>query len=153
MLIPLADIFFALEDNASSAQRRKLRRWLFATAFRRTYSRGANTEAVKDAVVLRDWVLANGVTPDVVAGFRLDPDELSTVSEGNDIVTRAVVAALTVDGAEDWEKHDGRLLKLVDLDGIDLAIHHVFPQKVIRDKRRLATTRTCQQIKLSSTRR
>jgi|GEM_PF-2554280 len=138
MLLPIADALFGRTKPIAKTSRVKLGRWFWAACFQRLYARGANTRAVMDAHLLRQWLARGGATPELVDEFSITDDAFSTVDDGNDLAVAATVCLLNTLEARDWATQSskrGKGRKLVDTpESTNLAIHHVFPLEFLASR-------------------
>ena len=138
MLLPIADAMYGRRSPLSAAGRRKITRWFWAVSFRRLYARGANTRAVIDTRVLRDWFARPSAIPEEVGEFSISPESFREIDEGNELATAAVICLLNTLGARDWAKETasgtrGRML-IGTPTSTDLSIHHVFPLEYLESR-------------------
>lgn len=138
MLLPIADVFFGRKNNLSNASREKLQRWFWAVSFRRHYARGANTRAVTDAHLLRQWLGRSASAPDLITEFEISDDAFFTIDDGNDLVVSATLCLLNTLEARDWATQSaksGRGRKLAETpESTDLGVHHVFPLEFLASR-------------------
>ncbi len=138
MLLPIADSLFGRKAALSAAGRRKVARWFWAVSFQRLYARGANTRAITDAQLLRQWLGRGGTTPDEISEFTLGDDSFSIMDDGNDLAVSACLCLLNTMESRDWASESsvgGSGRKLMDTpESTDLGIHHVFPLEFLASR-------------------
>jgi len=138
MLLPIADVFFGRKAALSKVSRKKVERWFWAVSFQRHYARGANTRAVTDAHLLRQWLGRGGSLPDLLSEFELSDDAFSTIDDGNDLAVSATLCLLNTLNARDWATQSakgGHGRKLLETpESTDLGVHHVFPLEFLSSR-------------------
>lgn len=138
MLLPIADVFYGRRSGLSVVGKKKLSRWFWAVCFTRLYARGANTRAVTDAHLLRQWLARGGTAPDLVEEFSVTDDSFCTIDDGNDLAVAATLCLLNTLAARDWAAMSakaGKGRKLRDTpESTNLGIHHVFPLEFLSSR-------------------
>lgn len=138
MLLPIADVFFGRKTPLSDTSRKKLARWFWAVSFQRRYARGANTRAITDVRLLREWLRRGGAAPDTVTEFELGDDSFYTMDDGNDLAVSATLCLLNTLEARDWASQSAKAgsgRKLRDTpESTELGVHHVFPLEYLASR-------------------
>lgn len=138
MLLPIADVMYGRSKPPSAAIQKKVGQWFWAVSFQRLYSRGANTRAVTDARILRNWLARSAATPEEISGFSVSAESFREMDEGNELATAATICLLNTLGARDWTRESAkgsRGRKLIDTPAsTGLGIHHVFPLEYLRSR-------------------
>lgn len=132
-LVPAGTILLALANTFTMLRKRRrtfhkdLRRWFWSTCVLQTYAQGANTQCVRDSRALLRWNDDESSPPEAVDAFvAVDDDTLNDSRRRNEMLLRAVLCSLVLDGAKDWitGKH-------IDA---SLEVHQVFPARYSRSK-------------------
>jgi len=138
MLLPIADALYGRSKSASTATKKKIKRWFWAVSFQRHYARGANTRAVADARILRNWIARPSVVPEEIDEFEVSAETFMEMDEGNELITAATICLLNTLGAQDWAKESAKGSKgrrLIDTPAsTELGVHHVFPLEYLRSR-------------------
>lgn len=130
MLIPLGATLARTtvrKGPAVGANRRKLTRWFWCSAFGGKYENAANSQAAKDMVELLDWLDKPGAEePESVAKFRFEKETLRSVTPRQRALYRAAICLVLRNGPLDFHERTRLTADLIRQHRVD--DHHVFPQ-------------------------
>lgn len=133
MLIPAAATFAKherVQGPKKGAIRSRLKRWFWCSVFSQVYEQGANSQAVKDATELSNWI-AGGSAPDSVRDFKFESDVLRETTPRQRGIYRGCVALILRDEARDF--HSGQKITAKLLRDSEIDDHHVFPKGFLND--------------------
>jgi hypothetical protein len=128
LTVPLAAIWreaIEVAGPASGANRERLKRWFWRSAFSQTYDRAANSQAAKDFVEIKAWI-GGGEEPDSVAEFSFDPSRLREITPKQQSVYKALMALILRHGALDFHHASDLTPASIAAQGVD--DHHIFPR-------------------------
>lgn len=115
---------------AVGANRRKVTRWFWCSAFGSTYDNAANSQAAKDTVELLDWLDKPGADePDSVSQFRFERETLRSITPRQRALYRATICLVLRNGPLDFHERTRLTADLIQRHRID--DHHVFPQSYL----------------------
>jgi hypothetical protein len=133
MLIPAAAAWASQVDAAHAAQvganRGKLIRWFWCASLGQRYENAPNTQAARDFVELRRWMIDDDAPPpESVAGFSFERGTLGTTTPRQRALYRAVMALILRNGPQDFHKRGKISTQLLSDPDNPVDDHHVFPQ-------------------------
>src|SRR5262249_49030265 len=119
-------------------RREKLKRWFWCGVFGQAYENAPNSQSAKDFTELVKW-LQDGPEPEVVSGFRFDPNALRDVTPRQRSIYRGTLCLILSNAARDFHSQAVITGKLIEDTGID--DHHVFPADFLEKKKGIKSTR------------
>lgn len=128
MLISLADAL--REGSPGAAFAKRLEQWFWTSTLHQTYSQGANTRAVSDAIELRAWAISKEAKPEVVKRNLPSRQVLEELFEDqrrrNEVLVRGVLCLVVRRGGRDWIRDE-------PLSGLEepIDVHHIFPRDFV----------------------
>lgn len=133
MLIPASAAWAAQSGVAHAAHvggnRGKLVRWFWCASLGQRYDTAPNTQAAKDYVELRQWMIeAEAPPPETVAGFRFQASVLRTTTFRQRALYRAMMAITLKGGPLDFHKRGSISTQLFSDPENPVDDHHIFPQ-------------------------
>lgn len=133
MLIPAAAAWAAQKEVAHAAQvganRGKLVRWFWCASLAQRYDTAPNTQAAKDYVELRRWMIEpEAAPPETVGLFRFDASTLRSTTFRQRALYRAMMALSLRRGPLDFHKRGSISTQLFSDLANPVDDHHVFPQ-------------------------
>ena len=134
LVVPLAAVWretIEVSGPESGANRERLKRWFWRSAFSQTYDRAANSQAAKDFNELRAWI-GGGAPPESVAEFAFDPVRLREITPKQQSVYKALMALILRHGAVDF--HGARTLTPDSIAAQSVDDHHIFPRAYLNPR-------------------
>lgn len=133
MVIPAAAAWAAQKSVAHAAQvggnRGKLVRWFWCASLGQRYDTAPNTQAARDFVELRRWMIEpDADPPESVASFRFDASALRGTTFRQRALYRAMMALALRRGPLDFHKRGSITTQLLSDVENPVDDHHVFPQ-------------------------
>jgi hypothetical protein len=114
----------AIPGPGAGANRQRIQRWFWCSAFSQTYESAANSQAARDYTELKRW-LSGGEVPQAVSSFSFDPARLRDITPRQQSIYRATIALVLRNRARDFHKAEPLTPSSVATYGVD--DHHIFP--------------------------
>ena len=127
-IIPLAATLAHLGDRWLEPKiHNKLTRWFWCGALGELYGGAVETRIANDYGELIDWFEKDEDVPRTVLDASFQTDRFDALRTRLSAAYKAINVLVLREGAQDWLWKAG--IKELDLDGVALDIHHIFPRK------------------------
>ena len=145
MLIPMAAVWSkqsSAKGAAVGANRLKLTKWFWCSAFGAQYEKAPNSQAAKDFNELNAW-LSGGEMPESVRDFNISSIQLRNVRPKQRAIYRATMALVMQNGALDFYNRGKITAQLVADKRNPVDDHHIFPQAFLNERKTEPILRDC----------